>query len=92
MVRKTGADEESRTQVTDEEHPELDWTVVESLLSAQSNTNASLERYLLSVTHDEFDLDTDHIDQCLGEAIKHHERATADLRAARDLINMKDTE
>jgi len=92
MARNASADGTRQPQITDEGYPELDWAVVESLVNAQSNTNTSLERYLLSVTHDEFDMDADRIDHCLGEAIEHHERAVADLRAARELIELKDAE
>ncbi|TKX68971.1 hypothetical protein [Halorubrum sp. SP9] len=70
----------------DENTPELDWAVVKSLMDAQANTNTSLERYLLYVTHDEFDLDDQHIERCLSEAITHHERALEDLKVARELI------
>lgn len=70
----------------DESEPELDWAVVKSLMDAQVNTNTSLERYLLYVTHDEFDLDDQHIEKCLSQAITHHERALEDLRIARDLV------
>jgi len=55
-------------------------------MDAQANTNTSLERYLLYVTHDEFDLDDQHIEQCLSQAIEHHKRALEDLRVARDLV------
>jgi len=71
----------------DEEEPELDWAVVKSLMSAQANTNTSLERYLLYVTHDDFDLDRSHVERCLSQAIDHHERALEDLKVARELVS-----
>ena len=64
---------------------EIDWAVIKSLMDAQANTNTSLERYLLYVTHDEFDLDEQHMERCLSQAIKHHERALEDLKLAREL-------
>lgn len=70
----------------DGDAPELDWAVVKSLMDAQANTNTSLERYLLYVTHDEFDLDDQHMERCLSQAITHHERALEDLRVARELV------
>lgn len=66
--------------------PDLDWTIIKSLMDAQANTNTSLERYLLYVTHDDFDLDAEHVDRCLSQAIEHHERALEDLRTARELV------
>lgn len=66
--------------------PEIDWAVMKSLLDAQANTNTSLERYLLCVSHDEFDLDEQHMERCLSQAITHHERALEDLKLARELI------
>ena len=65
---------------------EIDWAVIKSLMDAQANTNNSLERYLLYVTHDEFDLDDQHMEQCLSQAIEHHERALEDLKLARELV------
>jgi len=70
----------------DEDAPELDWAVVKSLMDAQANTNTSLERYLLYVTHDEFELDDQHVERCLSQAITHHERALEDLKMARELV------
>mgnify|MGYP006275177143 CR=1 FL=1 len=70
----------------DEDAAELDWAVVKSLMDAQANTNTSLERYLLYVTHDEFDLDEEHVERCLSQAITHHERALEDLKVARELV------
>ncbi|EMA66034.1 hypothetical protein C461_12703 [Halorubrum aidingense JCM 13560] len=70
----------------DEEVPELDWAVIKSLMDAQANTNTSLERYLLYVTHDDFDLDERHMERCLSQAINHHQRALEDLKTARDLV------
>ena len=55
-------------------------------MDAQTNTNTSLERYLLYVTHDEFDLDAQHVERCLSQAIDHHERALEDLQVARKLV------
>lgn len=78
---------ERTMSIDDEEVPELDWAVIKSLMDAQANTNASLERYLLYVTHDEFDLDAKHVDRCLSQAIKHHERALEDLKLARELVD-----
>jgi hypothetical protein len=70
----------------DGEHTsEIDWAVIKSLMDAQANTNTSLERYLLYVTHDEFDLDDQHMERCLSQAIEHHERALEDLKLAREL-------
>lgn len=69
-----------------EDAAELDWAVVQSLMDAQANTNTSLERYLLYVTHDEFDLDEEHVERCLTQAITHHERALEDLKVARELV------
>lgn len=69
-----------------EEPAELDWAVIKSLMDAQANTNASLERYLLYVTHGEFDLDEQHMERCLSQAISHHERALEDLKVVRELV------
>jgi len=69
-----------------EDDAELDWAVVKSLMDAQANTNTSLERYLLYVTHDEFDLNEEHVERCLSQAITHHERALEDLKVARELV------
>jgi len=70
----------------DEHATELDWAVIKSLMDAQANTNTSLERYLLYVTHDEFDLDDQHMERCLSQAITHHERALEDLKVVRELV------
>ena len=84
--------ENTRGQTSDEptrnvEHaPELDWAVIKSLMDAQANTNTSLERYLLYVTHDEFDLDEQHMERCLSQAIDHHKRALEDLKVVRELV------
>lgn len=71
---------------SEENPPELDWAIVKSLMDAQTSTNTSLERYLLYVTHDEFDLDEEHLEACLSQAIDHHERALEDLKVARELV------
>ena len=71
---------------SDTQVPELDWAIIKSLMDAQTNTNTSLERYLLYVTHDEFDLDAQHVERCLSQAIDHHERALEDLQVARKLV------
>ncbi|PHQ39146.1 hypothetical protein DJ69_07685 [Halorubrum persicum] len=71
----------------EEEDPQLDWAVIKSLMSAQANTSTSLEQYLLYVTHDDFDLDRQNVEQCLSQAIDHHERALEDLKVAQELIS-----
>ena len=71
---------------SDEQLHEVDWAIIKSLIDAQTNTNTSLERYLLYVTHDEFDLDAQHVERCLSQAIDHHERALEDLQVARKLV------
>ena len=71
---------------SDEQLHEVDWAIIKSLMDAQTNTNTSLERYLLYVTHDEFDLDAQHVERCLSQAIDHHERALEDLQVARKLV------
>lgn len=63
----------------------LNWEVVKALTDAQSCTNASLEQYLLYMTHGA-DLDRQEIDVCLDEAIACHERAIEDLRSAQRRI------
>ena len=73
-------------KLDDEEVPEIDWAVIKSLMDAQTNTSTALERYLLYVTHDEFDLDEGHVDRCLSQAIDRHERALEDLKVARKLV------
>jgi|GEM_PF-2064507 len=70
--------------------PQLDWAVIKSLMSAQANTSTSLERYLLYVTHDDFDLDRENVDRCISQAIDHHERALEDLKVARELLSDED--
>jgi len=85
MGNTLGRTGDERTGI-DEDAPELDWAVVKSLMDAQANTNTSLERYLLYVTHDEFELDDEHMEQCLSQAITHHERALEDLKVARELV------
>mgnify|MGYP006873393883 CR=1 FL=1 len=77
-------------QTMGENHPEFDWTVVKSLITAQSHTTTSLERYLLAVTHDGFELNQEAVDKCLEDAIRHHNEAVKDLKAARELIEMTD--
>lgn len=74
----------------DEHPPDVDWAVVKSLMDAQANTNTSLERYLLYVTHDDFDLDEQHVEECLSQAIDHHERALEELKVARELVAADD--
>lgn len=66
--------------------PSLRWAVVKSMMNAQDHTNASLEQYLLYVTHEEFDLNQEELEICLNEAIASQKRALEDLEAARDLI------
>lgn len=82
-----GHDGECTMNIDDEEVPDLDWAVIKSLMDAQANTSTSLERYLLYVTHDDFDLDEAHVDRCLSQAIDHHVRALEDLQVARELIS-----
>ena len=65
---------------------EFDWAVVNSLLQAQSHTNESLERYLLYVTHDEFDIPDEQLESCLTQAITSHQRALEDLKTARQFL------
>lgn len=79
-------DGEREMRTDGEDVPELDWAVIKSLMEAQTNTNTALERYLLYVTHDDFDLDEGHVDRCLSQAIDHHERALEDLKIARELV------
>jgi len=74
-------------KIGEEEGPQLDWAVIKSLMSAQENTSTSLERYLLYVTHDDFDLDRRNVEECLSQAIDHHERALEDLKVARELVS-----
>lgn len=69
---------------------EFDWAVVNSLLQAQTHTNASLERYLLYVTHDDFDIPTEHVDETLSQAITSQKRALDDLKAARQFVRESD--
>lgn len=63
-----------------------DWAVLKTLMDAQANTNTALERYLLYVTHEDFNLDAGQVDQSLSQAIEHHERALEDLQLARSLV------
>ncbi|WP_144926120.1 hypothetical protein [Halorubrum salsamenti] len=76
-------------KIDDDEGPKLDWAVIKSLMSAQANTSTSLERYLLYVTHDDFDLDRQNVERCISQAIDHHERALEDLKVARELVSDK---
>lgn len=69
---------------------QLDWAVIKSLMSAQENTTASLERYLLYVTHDDFELDKEHVEWCLSQAIDNHERALEDLKVAREIVSERE--
>lgn len=71
---------------TAEVAPNLRWEIVKSMMNAQTHTNASLEQYLLYVTHKKFDLNKKEIQFCLEEAIDSQERALEDLKAARDVI------
>lgn len=64
----------------------MDWAVIKSLIDAQEHTNASLERYALYATHEDVELDAEHIDDYLAQAIASHEQALEDLRAARELV------
>jgi len=65
---------------------EADWAVIKSLIDAQEQTNASLERYVLYATHEDVELDAEHIDDYLAQAIASHEQALEDLRTARELV------
>lgn len=65
---------------------EFDWSIVNSLLQAQAHTNASLERYLLYVTHDDFEIPTRQVEECLSQAIASQEKALEDLEAARQFV------
>lgn len=69
---------------------EMDWAVVKSLIDAQEHTNASLERYILHATHEDVNLDAEHIDEYLAQAIASHEQALEDLRTARELVAVED--
>ncbi|WP_435096514.1 hypothetical protein [Halorubrum sp. N11] len=91
MGDKAAQNGDLQMTISEETEPELDWAVIKSLMSAQSNTNTSLEQYLLYVTHDEFDLDRQNVKHCLSQAIDHHERALEDLRVARELVSDEDT-
>lgn len=66
--------------------PKFDWAVVNSLLQAQTHTSASLERYLLYVTHDDFEIPTEQVDECLEQAITSQKRALEDLEAAQRFL------
>lgn len=68
----------------------FDWAVVSALLQAQTHTNASLERYLLYVTHDDFDIPTEQVEECLNQAIASQERALEDLEAAQVFLQQYD--
>lgn len=74
-------------KIGEEEGPQLDWAVIKTLMSAQANTSTSLERYLLYVTHDDFDLDRRNVERCISQAIDHHERALEDLKVAQELVS-----
>ena len=74
-------------KIGEDDGPELDWAVIKSLMSAQANTSTSLERYLLYVTHDDFNLDQQDVERCLSQAIDHHQRALEDLKIARELVS-----
>lgn len=69
---------------------EFDWAVVNSLLQAQTHTNASLERYLLYVTHDQFDIPAERVEGCLSQAITSQKRALEDLKTARQFVQEYD--
>ncbi|WP_435099890.1 hypothetical protein [Halorubrum sp. N11] len=71
---------------------EFDWAIINSLLQAQRDTTTSLERYLLYVTHDDFEIPTDQADLCLEQAITSQERALEDLKAAREYLQQHDDE
>lgn len=79
-------------RIGEDDSPELDWAVIKSLMSAQANTSTSLERYLLYVTHDDFNLDQQNVEQCLSQAIDHHQRALEDLKIARELVSEQDNQ
>lgn len=76
----------SQSEPMSEPPPEFNWAVINSLLQAQSHTNASLERYLLYVTHDDFDIPTEQVDECLEQAITSQKRAMEDLEAAQEFL------
>ncbi|SDY14137.1 hypothetical protein [Halopenitus persicus] len=64
----------------------VDWEILKEILDAQVHINVCLEQYLLYVTHEDADLDREEIVACLDQAIESHERAMADLDAARRTI------
>jgi predicted solute-binding protein len=83
--RPTGLGSVAMT-VEEDDALEMDWTIMKSLIDAQEHTNASLERYALYATHEDVELDAEHIDDYLAQAIASHEQALEDLRTARDLV------
>ena len=82
MEKKTNLDMNESSGVS----PSLKWAVIKSMMNAQRHTNASLEQYLLYITHEEFDLNEEELEICLDEAITCHKRALEDLEAARDFV------
>lgn len=66
--------------------PDSEWSVVKSMMNAQRHTNASLEQYLLYLTHEEFNLNQEELEVCINEAIASQQRALEDLKTTRDLI------
>jgi len=76
----------SQSEPISEPPAEFNWAVINSLLQAQSHTNASLERYLLYVTHDDFDIPAEQVDECLEQAITSQKRAMEDLEAAQEFL------
>ena len=80
----------SQSEAISEPPAEFDWAVVNSLLQAQSHTSASLERYLLYVTHDDFDIPVEQVDECLEQAITSQKRAMEDLEAAQEFLSHYD--
>ena len=83
-------DQPAQSEMVTEPPAEFDWAVVSSLIQAQSHTTASLERYLLYVTHDDFDIPTEQVDSCIEQAITSQERAIEDLEAAQELLEQYD--
>lgn len=63
-----------------------DWTVIELILTAQENTRAGLEQYILYAAHDDFDLNQKETEVCLDQAIAAQERALENLKTAQKLI------
>ena len=76
----------SQSEPMSEPPAEFNWAVINSLLQAQSHTNASLERYLLYVTHDDFDIPAEQVGECLEQAITSQKRAMEDLEAAQEFL------